>query len=224
MGCQQEIAQAIVHQEADDVLALKANPGTLYDTATLFLADARAHGLSGTVASTLCLGGGRLETRTYWSTSELEGWGAKPTWAKLHSIGMVASRRECDTTVEPETRFSLTPLPPEAGLVARAVRSPWPIENRLHWGLDVSLPEDDCRIRTERGPATFAVLRHIALHLLQRAPHHKRGSKARRKQAGWNRQYLLQVPTGEGTYAWGRQKVLVGAPSCLVSPYALHHD
>jgi hypothetical protein len=66
----------------------------------------------------------------------------------------------------------------------------------LHWVLDVSFQEDACRIRKEKGVQTFAVLRHIALNLLRRAPHHKRGIKARRKRAGWDRDYLVQVLRG----------------------------
>ena len=40
-----------------------------------------------------------------------------------------------------------------------------------------------------------SVLRHIALNLLRRESQHKRGIKARRKRAGWDRGYLLQVLT-----------------------------
>jgi predicted transposase YbfD/YdcC len=70
------------------------------------------------------------------------------------------------------------------------------VENALHWVLDVSFRADECRIRKEKGAQNFAVLRHIALNLLQRKSGHKRGIKARRKRAGWDRQYLIQVLMG----------------------------
>ena len=199
MRCQKDIAQTIVSQEADYVLALKANHGTLYNNVTLFLEDARAQGFQGLTHqryATVDADHGRLETRTYWITSALDWLGAKPAWAHLHSIGMVEARREYNTTVQTETRFSLTSLPPAAALFARAVRHHWHMENRVHWVLDVSCREDDCRIRKEQGPENFAVLRHSALHLLQRASSHTRGIKARRQRAGWDRQYLLQVLMG----------------------------
>jgi predicted transposase YbfD/YdcC len=79
---------------------------------------------------------------------------------------------------------------------AKAMREYWGVENSLHWVLDVSFREDDCRIRKEKGAQNFAVLRHIALHLLQREGGYKRGIKARRKRAGWNREYLIQVLMG----------------------------
>jgi hypothetical protein len=45
------------------------------------------------------------------------------------------------------------------------------------------------------GAQTFSVLRKIAFNLLKRESQNKRGIKARRKRAGWDRDYLLQVLT-----------------------------
>ena len=109
---------------------------------------------------------------------------------------MVEARREIGDTVQIDTRYFLTSLPAHAGRFAHAVRQHWGVENSLHWVLDVSFQEDACRIRKEKGAQTFAVLRHIALNLLRREPHHKRGIKARRKRAGWDRDYLVQVLMG----------------------------
>jgi predicted transposase YbfD/YdcC len=98
--------------------------------------------------------------------------------------------------VEIETRYFLTALPADGVRFAHAVRQHWGIENSLHWVLDVSFDEDACRIRKDKGAQTFSVLRHIALNLLRRENSHQRGIKARRKRAGWDRGYLLQVLTG----------------------------
>ena len=57
----------------------------------------------------------------------------------------------------------------------------------------MSFDEDACRIRKDKGAQTFSVLRHIALDMLKREGQNKRGIKARRKRAGWDRNYLLQV-------------------------------
>ena len=95
--------------------------------------------------------------------------------------------------VEIETRYFLTSLPADGGRFAQAVRQHGGIENAGHWGLDVSCDEDACRIRKDKGAQTFSVLRHIAWNLVRRANSHKRGIKARRKRAGWDRGYLLQV-------------------------------
>jgi predicted transposase YbfD/YdcC len=199
MGCQKEIAKTITEQGADYVLALKDNHPTLSEAVTLFLNDARATGFADiehAYHETVDGDHGRIETRRYWITSEIEWLGAKASWSNLHSVGMVEARREVGETVQVETRYFLTSLPAQGVRFAQAVRQHWGIENSLHWVLDVSFDEDACRIRKDKGAQTFAVLRHIALNLLRREPHHKRGIKARRKRAGWDRDYLVQVLTG----------------------------
>jgi len=199
MGCQKAIAKTITEQGADDVLALKDNHPTLSDEVTRFLNDARDTGFTDVAHAyyeTVDGDHGRIETRRYWITSEIAWLDAKASWSNLHSVGMVESRREIGDTVQIDTRYFLTSLPAQGVRFAQAVRQHWGIENSLHWVLDVSFDEDACRIRKDQGAQTFAVLRHIALNLLRREPHHKRGIKARRKRAGWDRDYLLQVLAG----------------------------
>lgn len=199
MGCQKEVAKTMTEQGADDVLALQDNHPTLSDAVTLFLHDARDTGFTDIAHAyheTVDGDHGRLETRRYWITSAIESLGAKGSWSNLHSVGMVEARREVGDTVQVETRYFLTSLPAQGVRFAQAVRQHWGIENSLHWVLDVSFDEDACRIRKDKGAQTFAVLRHIALNLLRREPHHKRGIKARRKRAGWDRDYLVQILTG----------------------------
>ena len=199
MGCQKEIAKVITAQEADYVLALKENHPTLYDDVTLFFEDAKRTDfaeIDHEHHETVDGDHGRIETRRYWITSDIEWLGAKASWSNLQSIGMVQSCREIGEKVEIETRYFLTSLPADGVRFAQAVRQHWGIENSLHWVLDVSFDEDACRIRKDKGAQTFSVLRHIALNLLRRESRHKRGIKARRKRAGWDRGYLLQVLTG----------------------------
>jgi predicted transposase YbfD/YdcC len=199
MGCQKEIARAITAQGADYVLALKENHQTLYDDVKLFLDDAKTTAFSGIDherIETVDGDHGRIETRTYWVTSAIDWLGAKASWANLQSIGLVESRREIGAEVSVDTRLFITSLPCDGVRFAQAVRHHWGIENSLHWVLDVSFDEDACRIRKDQGAQSFSVLRHIALNLLRRERHHKRGIKARRKRAGWDRGYLLQVLTG----------------------------
>jgi predicted transposase YbfD/YdcC len=166
---------------------------------TLFFADARATAFAGIDHEryeTVDGDHGRIETRTYWITSDIEWLEAKGSWAKLQSIGMVESRREVEKTVTIDTRVFITSLPCDGVVFARAVRQHWSIENSLHWVLDVSFEEDACRIRQDKGAQNFSVLRHIALNLLRREGRHKRGIKARRKRAGWDIGYLFQVLMG----------------------------
>jgi predicted transposase YbfD/YdcC len=199
MGCQKEIAKTITEQGADYVLVLKDNHPTLSEAVTLFLNEARAPAFADmTHAYHETVDGehGRIETRRYWITSEIEWLGAKGAWANRQSVGMVEARREIGDTVQIATRYFLTSLPAQAVRFAEAVRQHWGVENSLHGVLDVSFQEDACRIRQEKGAQTVAVLRQIAVNLLRREPHHQRGIKARRKRAGWDRDDLVRVLTG----------------------------
>ena len=199
MGCQKEIAKVITEQEADYVLALKDNHPTLSEEVKQFFDEAKATEfaeLPHEYHETVDGAHGRIETRRYWITSDIESLGAKTSWAKLQSIGMVESCREVGEKVHIETRYFLTSLPAQGVRFSQAVRQHWGIENMLHWVLDVSFNEDACRIRKDKGAQTFSVLRHIAVNLLRHERRHKRGIKARRKRAGWDQDYLLQVLAG----------------------------
>ena len=117
----------------------------------------------------------------------------KGSWANIASVGLVESHREVGGAVAIEPRLFLTALSCNAVRFAQAVREHWGVEHALHGVLDVSFREDDGRIRQGHGAQNMAVLRQMALHLWRREAGHKRGIKARRKRAGWDRDYLLQV-------------------------------
>lgn len=199
MGCQKEIAKTITEQGAEYVLALKDNHPTLHEEVQRLFDDIKAERLDDLTSArhtTVDADHGRLETRHYWITSDIECLGVKGSWANIASVGLVESQREVGGAVSIEQRYFLTSLPCDAVRFAQAVRQHWGVENALHWVLDVSFREDDCRIRQGHGAQNMAVLRHMALNLLRREAGHKRGIKARRKRAGWDRDYLLQVLTG----------------------------
>jgi predicted transposase YbfD/YdcC len=76
---------------------------------------------------------------------------------------------------------------------AAAVRGHWGIENRLHWQLDVTFQEDQCRLRLGHADANFSILRRTALGLLKNESTLKVGIKNKRLTAAWDERYLEQV-------------------------------
>jgi predicted transposase YbfD/YdcC len=199
MGCQRAIAQTIVAQGGDYVLALKANQPTLHDAVATSFAQARAsafrdvaHGYERTVNG----GHGRVEIRQYWTLSDptvLAALDPKGAWAGLASVGMVERERHTDRETTREVHYYLSSLDGNAATFAHAVRCHWGIENRLHWVLDIAFREDESRVRVGHAAENFAVLRHIALNLLRQDHSVKAGIKARRLKAGWEEAYLLKV-------------------------------
>jgi len=80
------------------------------------------------------------------------------------------------------------------------VRAHWGIENSLHWVLDVTFNEDQCRVRTQNAAQNFVILRHIALNILKRDTKHKDSIRAKRRRAGWDTEsleYLLTLLGGK---------------------------
>lgn len=84
----------------------------------------------------------------------------------------------------------------DSELFSSLARGHWGIENQLHWVLDIAFREDDSRIRKDNAPENFAVLRQIALNILNQEKTLKKGVKCKRNKAGWDNNYLEQVLTG----------------------------
>jgi predicted transposase YbfD/YdcC len=80
----------------------------------------------------------------------------------------------------------------DATTANKLVRNHWGIENKLHWMMDVVFSEDRSRTRKGNAPENMATLRKVALQLLNQQTD-KQSIKSRRKIAGWNNQYLLQL-------------------------------
>jgi predicted transposase YbfD/YdcC len=203
MGCQKQIAADIVAGGGDYVLAVKENQPTLYaDVQRVFLdglADDFA-GLEHRYYHAAEQGHGRTEERHYHSVAVPEHLAAKHAeFAGLRSFGMVFSERQVGTgPMVCETRFYISSLRPQVQVFAGAVRGHWSVENHLHWVLDVAFQEDASRVRKDHGPENLGLVRRIALSLLKRAPTKKKvGIACKRKQAGWNDEFLVQVLIGE---------------------------
>lgn len=199
MGCQVAIAQAIIDQGADYVLALKGNQPALEQAVQAMFTDAQAHGFRDIVHDqheAVEKGHGRIEVRRCWTISEPEHLAylnADERWPGLRSIGMVEAERTVGGTTSRETRYFISSLAGQAQQFAPAVRQHWGIENGLHWVLDIAFREDDCRVRQGEAAQNFAVLRQVALNLLHQERTAKIGVKAKRLKAGWDEQYLLKV-------------------------------
>jgi predicted transposase YbfD/YdcC len=195
IGCQRDIAAAILAKSADYVLALKGNQGTLRDDVELLAAEQKANGFKDTLISrheTVDGDHGRIETRTYTVFHDVAWLQERHDWPGLQAVVMVESTREIANKTEQETRFYITSLVWLASQLAGVIRSHWAIENSLHWVMDMIFRDDECRIRSHHAPANFATLKHMAHNLIRKAPG-KDSLRLKRKTAAWDDGYLASL-------------------------------
>jgi predicted transposase YbfD/YdcC len=196
MGCQTAIAQQIIEQQGDYVLALKGNQGNLHeDVAQLFdyARQQNFRGIEHDYYETQEQAHGRVETRRYWVMGQTDYLIGAENWAKLTTIGCVESQRQIGDKTTCETRYYLLSLPLDAKQFAGSVRGHWGIENQLHWMLDVAFREDQSRSTLGYSGENLAVIRHLALNLLTQEKTARGGIHAKRLKAGWDEHYLLKV-------------------------------
>lgn len=199
MGCQKEIVKTIIDKGADYVLGLKGNQGALHDDVKLYFEDCRASefkDIAHDYHETIDGDHGRIETRRYWTTSDIGWLQDLALWKNLSAIVMVQRERYVNGATSMETSYYVTSLTSDAERVARAVRGHWGIENSLHWVLDIAFREDESRIRKDHAPANFAIIRHMALNLLRKETLLRRGIKTKRLKAGWDTDYLARILRG----------------------------
>ena len=195
MGCQTKIAAQIIAQGGDYVLALKGNQETLAAEVEEAFIDADANdyvGVESDFYETVERGHGRLETRRYYTLGDLSGVPRSALWESMNMVGMVESRREMAGKVTFETRYYIGSIGTSAERFARATRGHWGVENGLHWNLDISFREDECRVRDPIARENLAVLRHIALSRLKNDDA-KLGMLNKRLQAAWSEDYLTKL-------------------------------
>jgi len=196
MGCQTEIAQAIVDAKADYVLTAKNNQPTLAKGISDFFVDHSEDDFARVEVRrhiTDEKGHGRQEHREHFICRVPEQLPDCARWPKLVAIGMVFVSAIRNGVEHMECRHYILSKYLTAKQFAKAVRDHWSIENRLHWQLDVTFQEDQSRIRKGNADANFSTLRRTALSLLKNNHSKKVGVKNKRLLAALDDDYLLEV-------------------------------
>ena len=165
MGCQKEIASKIIEKEADYLLALKGNQGSLQEQ----VEDSFRFIKPSSTDEQVDAGHGRVETRKCSVISDLSMIEGRDGWQGLNCIIRIESERYFKSSGKTETdiRQYISSLPADAVLINRSIRSHWSVENSLHWVLDVGFNEDHSRKRAGFAAQNYSLLNRIALNLLK---------------------------------------------------------
>jgi predicted transposase YbfD/YdcC len=196
MGCQTEIAATIVDLKADYCLAVKRNQPTLYDGIDAHFSKYLDTDFADTKVRRHVshdTGHGREVDRYSFICPLPKDLPDQSRWKGLKAIGAVVSISQRNSKEHTEVRYYILSRYLSGPDFANAVVAHWGIENNLHWQLDVTFGEDQCRLRKGHSDANFSILRRTALSLLKNEPTAKVGIKNKRLMAGWNEDYLAKV-------------------------------
>ena len=207
LGCQKEVAELIVEAKADYLLQVKDNQPTLRAKITTLFAEAalkKYQGFTHATHTTVDGDHGRIETREAHVLWDVQHLGAiAGEWAGLRSVALIRRTRDLigadgqrQTSTENHYYISSFNRRRKAATFLACSRGHWSVENNLHWQLDASFHEDQCRLHKGHGAENFSRLNRIALTLLKKETTLKVGIATKRNLCGWDNDYLLKVLAG----------------------------
>lgn len=192
MGTQIEIANKIVENNADYILAVKGNQKQLLTD----IKDEMKFAKEISFDESIDCGHGRIETRKCTVVSDFQFIKETNSWRDLKSVIRIESIREFKNSVketEKATRYYISNRLDSARDFQENIRSHWSVENKLHWTLDVAYSEDASRKRNKNAAQNYSILLKISLNLLKNEKSDKQGIAGKRLRAGWDENYCLKV-------------------------------
>ena len=190
LHCTRAFAGAVLERGGGYALVVKANRGPLFKSVTQqFTRSGKRRSTKQIERSTH----DRSEARcaTVIRNSSLAGLHRFPGIA---AVGRITLRRRVrgQPADVPFVRYYVLSKYMSPKRLLEVARSHWGIENRLHWVLDVHFSEDSSRARKDNAPENLALMRKLALNILQAIPD-TASIRRKIKRAGWDDAFLLQA-------------------------------
>ena len=188
MGTQRAIAEKIIDEGGDYILAVKGNQGGLEDEVkttckvTCSVSD----------VTTVEKDHGRIETRRCEVFKKGDIVDFDNVWKGLQTVVKITATRELPNKIETFERYYISSLSSDNDEFNKYICDHWRVENNLHWTLDMVFREDEQRKRAGHTAKNFAIVRKIALNLLKKDIE-KTPMRRKRLKAAWNKDYLLYL-------------------------------
>ena len=192
MHCQRETCRRIVHLKGDYLFGLKENQPSVLEDVRLFFDNAGQEDLD--CFQTMEKNAGRIEKRICRKINDIS-WLNEHKWPGLRSVFSIERTVEMHGHSSTETSFYISSCNHSPQHLMALAREHWKIES-LHWLLDVTFSEDDCRFLSESAHRTMNSLRKFALALHKNflAVCHKKSSiKAHMLSALLDQNLLLSI-------------------------------
>lgn len=162
---QRKLARYLVEERlAHYVFIAKDNQPTLAQDIRLAFEQRKAPDYS----EPYTLGHGRIESRSIWTSTELNGYLDFPFVSQIFAIQRHTIDKKSGKEHK-EMAYGLTshsPVSANAERVLKFNRKHWGVESH-HYILDRNWDEDRCNIRTHHGPENITCLRRFATGLIQ---------------------------------------------------------
>ena len=173
LNCQSEIANKIIENGGNYVLAVKGNKGDLHEDIVDYFDNKRIEQIiakNELYLKNIEKAHSCIETREYFLILDIDyiKKNKGKNYNKLTSIGMVRKIKEDLNTgkIVEERRYYINSIY-DIDLFARVVRNEWGIENNLHWHLDYTLKEDNSKVIDKKVAFNLNVIRKCVLSILK---------------------------------------------------------
>ena len=162
MHCQKDTAALIIKGGGDYILGLKGNQATFHKEVSLYLDDCISAENVAETHKTIEKNGGRAETRICYKSPALDWFEDRSDWMDLNCAFAIDRITETPTGKSSTRSYYISSLDVSSSELLRLTREHWKIE-AMHYQLDVTFSEDDCRILSANGQKTFNIFRKLAL-------------------------------------------------------------
>jgi len=190
LHCHRAMATRVLEQGGHYALAIKANRGPLFKAVVgQFARSGQRH--SAQQRDLASHDRNEIRRATVMRNTSLA---TVHNFPGVVALGRVTSRRRLigKPADPPAVRYYLLSKILTAKRLLQVTRSHWSIENQLHWVLDVQFDEDGNRSRMDNAPENLAILRRLALNILQTHPDPK-PIRRKIKRAGWDDAFLTDL-------------------------------
>ena len=201
MGCQKDTTDLIIEGGGDYLVALKGNQGTLHQAAQdLFddvLKDTGNTREKPEQDSSFDVRHGREEERICYVLKDLKQFESADcqveSWRNLKCLIVVEAKTFRQGKSSFERRYFLSSKDWTAEQALKGVRGHWSIENQQHYVLDVVFREDASRTRRGFAAENLALIRRLALNLLNLDVSVNISKRRKRLRALLNPDYLFSL-------------------------------
>ena len=175
MHCQRETCRRINQRKGDYLFGLKENQPSLFADVRLFFAD-QSNKNEWERSQTVEKNAGRIEKRICRKIRDIS-WLKEHKWPGLQSVFSIERIVDARGHHSRETSYYISSRDASAKQLMELAREHWKIES-MHWILDVTFSEDQCRFLSENAHKSMNALRKFALavHKNFLAEHHKKSS------------------------------------------------